>query len=49
MSQRELAELAGISFRTVQVWESTGTEKAAAGKLAKVAAILGCRVDDLLD
>lgn len=47
-SQRELADLAGVSFRAVQEWESKGTERALAGKLVRVARVLGCSVEELL-
>ena len=49
LSQKRLAKLSGVSFRTIQDWERKGTGRAVVGKLAKVARVLGCKVDDLCE
>lgn len=48
LSQRKLADLSGVSFRTIQDWERWGTDRARVGQLKKVAASLGCDVRDLI-
>ena len=47
MTQRRLAEAAGIPRRTIQYWEAD-ISSAPAVSLKKVADALGCKVDDLL-
>lgn len=48
LSLRKLSELSGVPHRTIHCWELRGTEHAVAGKLKKVADVLGVKVDDLL-
>ncbi|MDO4591051.1 MAG: helix-turn-helix transcriptional regulator, partial [Slackia sp.] len=49
LSQKELAKLSGVPYRTLQTWESDGTHAAAAGRLKRVADALGSSVDELID
>lgn len=46
MTQMELASAVGVVQSAVGNWES-GTRKPTADKLPKLAAILGCTIDDL--
>ncbi len=50
-TQSGLAELAGISMRSIQQYEEGKKDinKAAAGSVQKLARILGCRMEDLLE
>lgn len=47
LTQEEVANLIGISNRTVSMWE-TGSAFPRLKTLIKLAAVLDCRVDDLL-
>lgn len=47
MTQEKLAEIMGTSQAAVGMWEA-GTRMPRADKLRKLAAVLGCSVDDLL-
>ena len=51
LSQAQLAEKAGISFRTLQDYEQgrKPLEKAAAITVLTLARTLGCTVEDLID
>ena len=51
LSQAQLAEKAGISFRTLQDYEQgrKPLEKAAAITVLTLARALGCTVEDLID
>lgn len=49
LTQKQLAERARVSWRTVQVWESSGTATAKAGALKRVADVLGCNMEELVD
>lgn len=49
LSQKRLAELSGIARNTIMNWEVKGVEHASVGKLSRVARVLGCTIDDLLD
>lgn len=44
-----LAKKAGVTEPAIRKWEKNGTRKAYAGHLAKVARVLGCSVDELID
>lgn len=46
ITQKRLAELLGVGQSTVAMWEA-GENLPCAGKLPKLAKILGCSVDDL--
>ena len=48
LTQRMLAELTGFPERNIQYWESKGAEVVPAGKLVRVARVLGCSVEELL-
>ena len=48
MTQRRLAEAAGVSLRSLQYWEA-GDRDVPARALKRVADALGCKVDDLID
>lgn len=48
LSQRGLAEKAGVPLRTIQNWEGRGVYRAVVGNLKKAADALGCRIEDLL-
>lgn len=47
LTQIEIAKELGVSHTTVSMWE-TGAALPRAGKLIKLADILGCTVDELL-
>lgn len=47
LSQRKLAELSGVPYRTIENWEQRGIDHATVGNLRKVARALGCTVGDL--
>jgi DNA-binding XRE family transcriptional regulator len=51
MSQAQLANEAGVSLRSVQMYEQRNKDvnKAQAITLAKIARVLGCEVEDLLE
>lgn len=49
MRQNDLAKMSGISLRTIQGWELNGTTGAALGKISRVAKVLHCSIEDLLD
>ena len=51
LSQKELAELAGIPIRTIQQYEQRAKDinKASAGNLFALARVLGCKAEDLLE
>lgn len=49
MKQEELAEITGISVKTIQGWEVKGMNKAALDSALKVADVLRCNVRDLLE
>lgn len=48
LTQRELSELSGVPRRTLQDWEALGAGRADAGRLARVARVLGCAMEELL-
>lgn len=50
-SQKGLAETAGVNLRNIQQYEqrAKNINKAAAGTLAALAQVLGCRIEDLLE
>lgn len=48
LTQRALAEEAGVHINTVQKWERLGVSRAEAAMLARAASALGCTVEDLL-
>lgn len=48
LSQRELAEEAGVSLRTIRYLESRGVRNALVGTLEKVAGALGVTILDLV-
>lgn len=48
LTQRALAEEAGVHINTVQKWERLGVSRAQAGMLYRAASALGCTVEDLL-
>lgn len=48
LTQRELAERVGVSYRTVQEWERHGMmSRASIGSALAVASELGCTVEEL--
>ena len=51
LSQSQLAEEAGVSLRSIQMYEQRNKDinKAQAITLAKIARVLGCEVEDLLE
>lgn len=51
MSQSQLANEAGVSLRSVQMYEQRNKDvnKAQAITLAKIARVLGCDIEDLLE
>jgi len=51
MSQRDLAEASGVSLRMIQLYEQKNKDinKAQAITLAKLARVLGCNVNDLIE
>lgn len=48
-TQAELANITGLSLRTIQGWELNGMSGAAISKAYKVATILNCAIEDLLE
>lgn len=48
-TQAELANITGLSLRTIQGWELNGMSGAAISKAYKVATILNCTIEDLLE
>ena len=50
-SQRELAEMSGVSLRSIQMYEQRGKDinKAQVQFLAGISKALGCRIEDLLE
>lgn len=48
LTQKNLAEIIGVARSTVAMWE-TGEVLPRADKLPKLAEILGCTVDELLE
>ena len=49
MKQQELADLTGLSIKTIQSWEIRGMNEAKAIRVVKVAKILKCQVEDLME
>ena len=51
LSQRQLAARVGMSFRTLQYYEQGALDfnKAAAETVYRLAVVLGCSVEDLLE
>lgn len=49
ISRRELSEWSGVPPRTLENWEVNGTYGARAGVLMKVAEVLRCPIEDLID
>lgn len=49
ITQKELAKTTGLSVRTIQGWELYGISGAALSKAYRVAKVLGCTMEDLLD
>ncbi len=51
LTQRQLATFAGVSFRTLQDYEQgyKDINKAQALTVYKIARVLGCKVEDLLE
>ena len=50
-TQRELAELSGVSLRSIQMYEQRNKDinRAQASAVAQIARVLHCRVEDLLE
>lgn len=50
-TQRELAELSGVSLRSIQMYEQRNKDinRAHAASLARLARVLHCRIEDLLE
>ncbi len=50
-SQSELAELSGVSLRSIQMYEQRGKDinKASVTTVSKLAKVLGCSVEDLIE
>jgi len=46
MTLQELASIMGVKYPSVQAWE-TGKTSPTANKLPKLAAVLGCEINDL--
>ena len=51
LSQSKLAKLAGVKLRSIQMYEQKRNDinKAQGGTLYKLAKVLGCNIEDLLD
>lgn len=49
LRQKDLAELTGLSLRTIQGWEIDGIAVANLGKAYRVAKVLECTLEELLD
>jgi DNA-binding transcriptional regulator YiaG len=51
MTQRKLAEDSNTAFRMIQLYEQRRADinKASAATLSRIAHVLGCRVEDLLE
>lgn len=49
MKQATLAELTGLSIKTIQSWEIRGMNEAKAIRAVKVAKALKCQVEDLME
>jgi len=51
LTQQELAEQAGVSLRSVQMWEQRNKDisRAQVSFVARMARVLGCRTEDLLE
>lgn len=49
MKQSELAEITGLSIRTIQGWELNGMSGAAIGKAYRICKVLHCSLEDLLE
>ena len=49
MRQAELARRTGLSLRTIQGWELNGMGGAAISKAYRVAKVLGCSIEDLME
>lgn len=49
MRQNTLAKVVGVSVKTVQAWELRGLNEAKAIKAVKVAEVLKCKVEDLME
>ena len=48
MTQQQLAAKAGVSMSIVSFYERNGTDNAQVRIVRKLAAALGCRVDDII-
>ena len=48
LSQYELSVKAGVNVANIRNWEQKGIEGAKVGLVKKVAAALGCTIEDLL-
>lgn len=51
LSQRELAELSGVSFRQIQLFEQKQRDinKTQVANVVRLAGVLGCRIEDLIE
>ena len=49
MKQQELADLTGLSIKTIQGWEIRGLNEAKAIRAVKIAKALKCQVEDLME
>lgn len=49
MSLYRLAKEAGITQNAIYKWRKAGIDRAQLGVMARVAAALGCKVDDLFE
>ena len=48
LTQKQLAEMAGIHHRCIQYWEKVGVEHASVGNIKPVADVLGLWIDQLI-
>ena len=51
LSQRELAELSGVSYRQIQLFEKRQRDnnKTQVANVVRLAGVLGCRIEDLVE
>ena len=51
LSQRQLAEISGVSLRSIQMYEQRNKDinKGQVGSLSSLAKTLGCRIEDLME
>ena len=51
LSQMELAELSGVSFRQIQLFEQKQRDinKTQVANVVRLAGVLGCRIEDLIE